>query len=137
SMKVSEVMESGRYASVGLNEPASKAVRLAARATLKRFGLAALEGRTLKELSYGQMRRILFARAFVAKPRLLLLDEPFAGVDRLTRIELRKIVESAIGEGIAVVMSTHHRDEWPSGATHELELHEGQAIYSGGIRESP
>lgn len=137
TLKVSEVMESGRYASVGLNGPASRAVRLAARNTLRRFGLAALEQRTLRELSYGQARRILFARAFVSKPGLLLLDEPFAGVDRLTRLELRKIVDGAIAKGIAVVLSTHHRDEWPAGATHELELREGRAIYCGEIRERP
>jgi molybdate transport system ATP-binding protein len=122
---------------VGLNEPAPKAVRLAARRTLEAFGLAALEGRTLKELSYGQMRRILFARAFVARPGLLLLDEPFAGVDRSTRLELRKIVERAVAEGVGVMLATHHRDEWPAGATHELELREGRVIYCGEIRERP
>ena len=91
----------------------------------------------MKELSYGQVRRVLFARAFVCRPRLLLLDEPFAGVDRSTRVELRKIVEGAIAEGIAVVMATHHRDEWPVGATHELELHDGEAMYCGEIRKYP
>jgi molybdate transport system ATP-binding protein len=135
TLRVSEVMESGHHASVGLNEPATKAVRALARRTLEEFGLAALEQRTLKELSYGQLRRILFARAFVAKPRLLLLDEPFAGVDRPTRLELRAFVEHAIARGIAVVMSTHHRDEWPAGVTHELELHAGRASYCGEIRE--
>ncbi len=134
TLKVSEVMQSGRYASIGLNEPPTAADRAAARKALDLFGLGALAGRTLRELSYGQVRRVLFARAFVRPPKLLLLDEPFAGVDGATRMELRHDVERALADGVAVVMTTHHDDEWPHGVTHELELRGGQAAYCGSVR---
>jgi molybdate transport system ATP-binding protein len=134
TLTVSEVMQSGRYASIGLNDPPAPADRACARLALEIFGLQPLERRTIRELSYGQMRRVLFARAWVRRPRLLLLDEPFAGVDQATRTVLRQDVERALGEGIAVIMSTHHEDEWPHGLTHELELKEGRVIYCGAPR---
>ena len=98
------------------------------------FGLGYLAARTLVELSYGQMRRVLFARAWVRRPQLLLLDEPFAGVDGPTRRELLAHLEALIGQGTAIIMATHHRSEWPVSATHELELVGGRARYCGPVR---
>jgi len=133
-LSVAEVVQSGRHASIGLNEPASAADRSAAKRALSFFGLSGLAARTLVELSYGQMRRVLFARAWVRRPGLLLLDEPFAGVDGPTRRELLAHVESMVAAGTAVVMATHHRSEWPPSATHELELARGHAVYCGPVR---
>lgn len=133
-MTVFEVVQSGRYASIGLNDAPAAADRTAARRSLAHFSLAKLGDRALRELSYGQMRRVLFARAWVTRPRLLLLDEPFAGVDPATRVALRKRIERAVRAGIAVVMTTHHDDEWPQTATHELELIESAAAYCGKVR---
>jgi ABC-type molybdenum transport system ATPase subunit/photorepair protein PhrA len=76
----------------------------------------------------------MFARAAVAAPGLLLLDEPFAGVDAATRRALRRGVEALVDAGTAVVMASHHRDEWPDNASHELELDAGRARYSGPVR---
>ena len=67
-------------------------------------------------------------------PRLLLLDEPFAGVDSLTRgALLERVLELAAG-GTAVVVSAHRPGEWLKSATHELELAAGRARYCGPIR---
>jgi ABC-type molybdenum transport system ATPase subunit/photorepair protein PhrA len=98
------------------------------------FGLNELAARSLKELSYGQLRRVLFARAWVTGPRLLLLDEPFSGLDRPTRLDLMAHVASMIAAGTAVVMTTHHRPEWPVYTTHEIELAGGRAVYCGPVR---
>ena len=76
-LTVAEVVQSGRHASIGLNDAPSTADRAAAKRSLAFFGLSELAGRTLKEISYGQLRRVLFARAWVCRPSLLLLDEPF------------------------------------------------------------
>src|SRR2546430_3557789 len=84
-LSVSEVVQSGRHASIGLNDPPSAADRAAARRSLAFFGLTGLAARTLRELSYGQLRRVLFARAWAPRPSLLLLDEAFSGVDGHTR----------------------------------------------------
>jgi molybdate transport system ATP-binding protein len=140
-LTVAEVVQSGRHSSIGLNDPATPADRAAARRSLAFFGLTELEKRTLRELSYGQLRRVLFARAWVdggspgePHPDLLLLDEPFAGVDGPTRNALRGQVEAIVADGAAVVMTTHHRPEWPKCATHELELAGGEARYCGPLR---
>ena len=135
-LTVAEVVQSGRHASIGLNDPATAADRAAARWALAFFGLSHLAARTLVELSYGQMRRVLFARAWVRRPQLLLLDEPFAGVDGPTRRELLAHVETLLGEGTAVVMATHHRSEWPMSTTHELQLAGGRARYCGPVRSA-
>jgi len=133
-MTVTEVVQSGRHASIGMNDPPTATDRAAARRALEFFGIAQFAGRTLVELSYGQMRKVLFARAWVRKPQLLLLDEPFAGVDGPTRQELQAHVEAMLHAGAAVLIATHHRSEWPSSTTHELELAGGQVRYCGSVR---
>jgi molybdate transport system ATP-binding protein len=129
------VVQSGLYASIGLNDPPSAADRAAARRVLRAFGLSALAARPLRELSYGQLRRVLFARAWVRNPVLLLLDEPFAGVDEPTRQDLSERIEDRVARGTAVVMTTHRRSEWPRCASHELELARGEVRYAGPVRE--
>ncbi|MHB8813250.1 MAG: ATP-binding cassette domain-containing protein [Steroidobacteraceae bacterium] len=129
------VVQSGRHASIGLNDPPSAADRAAARRALRAFGLSSLAARPVRELSYGQLRRVLFARAWVRDPVLLLLDEPFAGVDEPTRSDLSERIESRVADGTAVVMTTHRRSEWPRCASHELELARGEVRYAGPVRE--
>jgi molybdate transport system ATP-binding protein len=131
---VEAVVQSGCHAAIGLNEAASRAERAAARRALARFGLTRLKSRSLRELSYGQLRRVLFARACVNEPRLLLLDEPFAGVDASTRHALRRMIDDLAARGTAIVMATHYRTEWPAGTTHELELADGRMRYGGRVR---
>jgi molybdate transport system ATP-binding protein len=136
-LTVMEVVQSGRHASIGLNGVASPADRAAARRTLALFGLTRLSSRPLSELSYGQSRRVLFARAWVRHPKLLLLDEPFAGVDAPTRRALMQRVAALAASGTAVVAATHQLNDWPGCATHELELAEGRARYCGPLRPRP
>jgi molybdate transport system ATP-binding protein len=90
--------------------------------------------RPLHELSYGQLRRVLFARAWVGKPALLLLDEPYVGLDAPTRHALMKHLDELIAGGSTVVIATHNREEWPAGATHELALSKGAPVWCGPIR---
>jgi molybdate transport system ATP-binding protein len=133
-LTVSEIVQSGRHASIGLNDAPTAADRAAARRALAFFDLDGFGSRTRLELSYGQMRRVLFARAWVSHPKLLLLDEPLAGVDAPTRRILLERIGQLVAGGTAVVMTTHHREEWPPYATHELELAGGKARYVGAIR---
>jgi len=93
-----------------------------------------LIGQTLRTLSYGQLRRVLFARALAHEPDMLLLDEPYAGVDAMTRNRLRALVAHQIESGVTVVMVTHHRNEWPADATHELQLERSRVLYCGPVR---
>jgi molybdate transport system ATP-binding protein len=133
-LHVAETVQSGRHASIGLAQPASVLDRRRAQATLTSLGLASFAARPLGELSYGQLRRVLFARALINEPALLLLDEPFAGVDAPTRQALLAKLAVILARGTAIVMATHERGDWPCGATHELELQAGRACYVGPIR---
>jgi molybdate transport system ATP-binding protein len=133
-LTVSAVVQSGRHASIGLNDAPNAADRAAANRSLEFFGLSDLASRTLRELSYGQLRRVLFARAWACRPSLLLLDEPFSGVDSPTRLSLMAHVADMVASGTAVLVTTHHRSEWPTCVTHELELAGGRAIYCGPVR---
>jgi ABC-type Mn2+/Zn2+ transport system ATPase subunit len=81
--------------------------RKAARDALDRLGIGDLHARRLDELSGGQFQRVLLARALVARPRLLLLDEPTSGVDLRTRAEMLGLLEELRGEGLAIVLTTH------------------------------
>jgi molybdate transport system ATP-binding protein len=133
-LRVEEIVGSGLHASIGLNATLTAAQRRRARDALRRVGALSLAARPLRELSYGQQRRVLFARALVRRPAMLLLDEPHAGVDVRTRNGLRSLVQRAFDGGVAVVIVTHHPDEWPRGATHELELARSRVIYCGALR---
>jgi ABC-type molybdenum transport system ATPase subunit/photorepair protein PhrA len=77
---------------------------------------------------------VLFARALVRAPDILLLDEPYAGLDVPTRAALRARVEGAHARGATIIIIAHHRNEWPPHTTHELELQAGVAIYCGPLR---
>jgi ABC-type molybdenum transport system ATPase subunit/photorepair protein PhrA len=79
-------------------------------------------------MSYGQARRVLFARAWARVPKLALLDEPFAGLDRATRADLAQRLNEWLDTGGSCVIATHHRDEWPAHTTHVLELDHGRAV---------
>jgi ABC-type molybdenum transport system ATPase subunit/photorepair protein PhrA len=131
-MSVIEVVASGRYASIGLNDSITAADRRHAERALRRFGLSKLRDRTLGELSYGQARRVLFARAWTREPRLALLDEPFAGLDRATRADLARRLNEWIEDGGTCVIATHHKDEWPRRTTHVLELANGRVMHRTG-----
>jgi molybdate transport system ATP-binding protein len=133
-LRAEELVASGLHASVGLNAKLTAAQRSRATRALRLVGAAALAARPIRELSYGQLRRVLFARALVRRPAMLLLDEPHAGVDAATRTGLRALVQQAWDSGVTVVIATHHRDEWPRGATHELELAGSRVVYCGPIR---
>jgi molybdate transport system ATP-binding protein len=135
-LTVAQVVQSGRHASIGLNAATSAADRAAARRALARLGLSRLASRRLAQLSYGQARRVLFARALVRDPQLLLLDEPFAGLDLPTRRALRRRLRALATGQLAVVVTAHRPQEWRACATHELELAAGQARYCGPLRHS-
>jgi molybdate transport system ATP-binding protein len=127
-MQVMEAVASGRYASIGLNDAITAADRRHVERALRRFGIFGLRHRTLAEMSYGQARRVLFARAWTREPKLALLDEPFAGLDRATRADLAQRLNEWLDIGGSCLIATHHRDEWPAHTTHVLELDHGRAV---------
>ncbi len=84
-----------------------RADRSAARAALERVGLGELAHATFGDLSGGQRQRVLVARALVQEAPLLLLDEPFAGLDLPSAEQLEQLLRDLAREGRGVLMATH------------------------------
>src|SRR5690606_3251461 len=81
-VSVSDVVMMGRYGRQGFTRRARPADRAAVESAIERVGLGELADRQIGELSGGQRKRAFVARAIAQEASLLLLDEPFAGVDR-------------------------------------------------------
>ena len=129
-----ECVVAGLRTSYGLDGAPSRAERARARWALALVGAAPLWDRPTGTLSYGQMRRVLFARALALKADILLLDEPYTGLDARTRSALRALVDGRTLRGMSIVMVTHHRDDWPARTSHEMELRSGAVCYAGVVR---
>jgi molybdate transport system ATP-binding protein len=121
-----EVVLSGFGGTVGLAAQPTAAERAAGSATLARLGVADLAGRHLLTLSYGELRKLLLARALAPAPEALLLDEPLAGLDPRSRAWMLDAIEEACARGAALVTVTHHEDEVPGGVHRRLALEGGR-----------
>jgi manganese/iron transport system ATP-binding protein len=102
-----QVVMMGRYRRIGWWRPARSADRRAVAEALDRVGLADRAGHRFGTLSGGQRQRVLLARAIAAEPRLLLLDEPFNGVDTVSQEAIVRALRELSAAGTALVLSTH------------------------------
>jgi ABC-type Mn2+/Zn2+ transport system ATPase subunit len=102
-----QVVLMGRYHRISWWRPTGRDDRRLARAALDRVGLAGRARDRFGLLSGGQRQRVLVARAIVARPRLLLLDEPFNGVDATSREAIVAVLRDLVAAGTAIVLSTH------------------------------
>ena len=87
-----------------------KAADAAARRWLERLGLADREKSKLEELSHGNQQRIQLATALVHDPELLVLDEPFSGLDPLGTATMTEVVRERAAAGVGVLFSSHQLD---------------------------
>lgn len=128
-----ETVISGKYAQLDLWAPTTKADTRSARHWLGLVGLEALAQREWVYLSQGERQRVLIARALMAKPRLLILDEPCAGLDPVAREHFLRFLEDiARRRGRpALVLVTHHVEEIVPAFTHVLLLREGRVVDAG------
>lgn len=101
------------------------------RAGIRLLRLAPLLRRRLLCLSNGEMRRTLLAQALCHAPRLLVLDEPFAGLDAATRRHLARVIETLMRDGMQIVVATARPDEIPAGTTHLLLVSGRQVVAQG------
>lgn len=106
-ISVRQVVEMGMYPKVKLLRPLSRKQKEAVSAALEQIGLAERARERFGTLSGGQRQRVLVARALVAQPRLVLLDEPFNGLDEPNREALLSLISQAKAQGTAFMISTH------------------------------
>jgi molybdate transport system ATP-binding protein len=121
---------SGFDSSLGLVRALTADERERVDVLLERFDLTRLASRLLTELSYGQSRRVLLARALVHRPKVLLLDEPWEGLDADSGALLASRLDDSIAEGTHIVCASHIMiDE--ARYTHELVLERGAIAACG------
>jgi iron complex transport system ATP-binding protein len=132
-MTALEVAETGEFGTVGLYRDIDDEVRAEALRLLETVGLHAAIETPYRNLSSGERIRCLLARAMVRKPRLLLLDEPTAGLDLLAREQVLATIESLHQEPNppTIVLITHHLEELPPAVSHVMVLQEGRVAAQG------
>jgi molybdate transport system ATP-binding protein len=133
---IEEIVISGRYASVGLNDPPTSADRRIATRWLRFFDIEPLRERGPRQVSYGQLRKALIARAMVNDPQLLLLDEPLTGLDLDVRAEILDALDHVAAHGTQVVMAVHDEADIPAFVTNVLRIDGRGRVHQKRIADS-
>jgi len=123
-LRVLEVVRMGRISRRGLLGPYNRDDQRAAEAMLERLHLGALARRPIRELSGGQMQRVLIARALVSAPAILFLDEPTASIDAESRETLRTLLLE-LNRTIPIVVVTHDPTSIASAVRHVACVNRG------------
>ena len=130
---VRETVLSGFFGSVGLTsfQRVTAGHERAARRAMEEVGIAHLSARTTETLSTGEARRALIARALVHDPAVLVLDEPYAGLDPTARHHVRAAVRSLAAGGRGLLLVTHHIEDIPPEVTRVVMLKGGRLHADG------
>lgn len=100
-------------------------------ALAERLGITGFARTTVRRLSGGQRQRLALAAALVGRPRVVLLDEPTAGLDPQSRLVVRDVVEELRDDGVAVLLTTHDLDEAARTAGHVIIVDHGRVVADG------
>ncbi|MFA5058029.1 MAG: ABC transporter ATP-binding protein [Opitutaceae bacterium] len=128
-----ETVISGKYAQLDRWGTITRADRRGAQRLLRTIGAAALAGREWVLLSQGERQRVLVGRALMARPRLLILDEPCAGLDPVAREHFLQFLDRLARRPGAptLVLVTHHLEEIMPAFSHVLVLKAGRVVAAG------
>ncbi len=131
-----ETVAGGRYAMIDFWGRPGRADRTRARALLESVEAVHVADRPWAVLSQGERQRVLIARALMARPKLLILDEPCAGLDPVAREQFLRFLGrfARPADAPTLVLVTHHVEEIVPEFTHALLLREGRATAAGAIR---
>jgi iron complex transport system ATP-binding protein len=133
-LSVEQAIETGATGTVGwFPDRLDASARDRTRELLELFDCDRIAGRRFADCSQGERKRTLIARALVPRPRILLLDEPGAGLDLAGRETLlAALARLSVGDpGLTLVATTHHLEELPASTTHALLLREGRVFAAG------
>ena len=118
-----DIVASGLHDSVGLYVRPKPEQRVVCEHWMNVFGIEELKDRSFLQLSSGEQRLVLLARAFVKEPDLLILDEPLHGLDDNNRKLVKEIIDTYVRkEGKTLIMVSHYEEEFPTCITHSLRL---------------
>ncbi|MFT3761570.1 MAG: ATP-binding cassette domain-containing protein [Pseudoxanthomonas sp.] len=133
ALRAEDAVISGFFSSFVIPPHCQVDARMRAQAAqaLQRVGAAALRDRLVAELSTGEMRRVLIARALVHAPQALLLDEPTTGLDLVAQRDFLSLLRELAGQGITLVLVTHHLEEILPEFRRVVLLHGGGVLADG------
>jgi manganese/iron transport system ATP-binding protein len=117
---VEDVVMMGRYGHMGWLRRPGPRDRALAEAALERVGMGGFRDRQIGELSGGQKKRVFLARALAQEGQVILLDEPFTGVDVNTEDQIVKLLTELRGEGRVMLISTHNLGSVPEYCDHAV-----------------
>lgn len=126
---VGEIVLSGCQGRCGLRPFYNREEKRLADKNMERMGILPLKGRCYRELSGGQQQRVLLARALCATRKLLLLDEPAAGLDPKVTAELYALIAGLNREGVTIIMISHDIAAALRYASHILHI--GTTVFYG------
>lgn len=130
---VREIVLSGCQGRCGLRPFYNKAEKQMAETNMNRMGILPLKDSCYRELSGGQQQRVLLARALCATQKVLLLDEPVAGLDPKVTSEMYDLIENLNRDGITIIMISHDTEAAIRYASHILHI--GTAVFYGSKEE--
>ena len=135
-LDVRHLILGGVHGTLYLSEAATFEELARVRLLAERLGITRLLDEPMNELSFGQLRRALLARALASAPRVVVLDEFAHGIDRQSRDIIAQTLAEAVNEGTSLVIATHRREELPAAITHELRLENGRVVSAGPIERA-
>ncbi len=124
-----EVVLSGCLTKTGFRPFYNKEEKATALENIRKMDIEPLKNRCFRELSGGQKQRVLLARALCAAQKMLLLDEPVAGLDPKATAEMYELIEKLNKEGITIIMVSHDIHAAVTYASHILHLGKGQEFF--------
>ena len=99
--------------------------------TIKEFGLESIEDSMGYVLSGGQRRKVEIARCLASKPKLILLDEPFAGIDPLAIDDIKNVLKSLTNKGISILITDHNLRETIDICNYSIVIKDGRVLDQG------
>jgi ABC-2 type transport system ATP-binding protein len=106
-----------------------------AEAYLDRVGLIEVKRKRMRELSKGMQQKVQIAAVLLSEPELLILDEPFEGLDPVNRVLITDLMKEFSARGTTILLSSHRMDQVEALCRHVFLIHQGRGILSGAVED--
>ncbi|MDY5152469.1 manganese/zinc/iron transport system ATP-binding protein [Actinobaculum suis] len=132
---VNDVVLMGTYPKLGWMRRPGRKQRALAKQAMEKVGLEKLGRRHISQLSGGQKQRVFVARLLAQEADLLLMDEPFAGIDKASEALIIDVLRAEVANGKTVIIVHHDLNNLASFCTHATLLSGGHVVESGDVKK--